>query len=55
MGDQIFTDVWAGKRLGVRTILLPPIKDKRDIFTRFKRLLEKPILKYYRKRKEKSK
>ncbi len=55
MGDQIFTDVWAGKRLGVRTILLPPIKDKRDIFTRFKRLLEKPILRYYRKRKEKGK
>lgn len=50
MGDQIFTDVWAGKLLGIRTILLPPIKDKRDIFTRFKRVLEKPILKYYRKK-----
>ena len=55
MGDQIFTDVWAGKRLGVRTILLPPINDKRDVFTRFKRLLEKPIMRYYRKRKEKGK
>jgi hypothetical protein len=53
MGDQVFTDVWAGRRVGIRTILLPPIKDKRDLFTRFKRVLEKPILRYYRKRKGK--
>ncbi len=49
MGDQVFTDVWAGKRMKIRTILVPPIKDKRDIFTRFKRLLEKPVLRYYKK------
>lgn len=54
IGDQIFTDVWAGKLLGVRTILLPPIKDKRDVFTRFKRLLERPVLRYYKKREERN-
>ena len=49
MGDQVFTDVWAAHNTGIRAILVPPIKDKRDIFTRFKRLLEKPILKRYKK------
>lgn len=49
MGDQIFTDVWAAHNAGIRAILVPPIKDKRDILTRFKRLLEKPILKKYDK------
>ena len=51
MGDQIFTDVWAGKRLGLRTFLVPPIKDKTDPITRFKRLLEKPFVKKYYKTK----
>ena len=50
MGDQVFTDVWAAHNAGIRSILLPPIKDKRDLFTRFKRLLEKPFLRKYEKR-----
>lgn len=50
MGDQIFTDVWAARNAGIRAILVPPIKDKTDIFTRFKRLLEKPIMRRYRKK-----
>ena len=48
MGDQVFTDVWAAHNTGIRAILVPPIKDKRDPLTRFKRLLEKPVLKRYR-------
>lgn len=51
MGDQVFTDVWAARNAGIRAILVPPINDKKDIFTKFKRLLEKPILKKYEKRK----
>ena len=51
MGDQVFTDVWAGRRIGVRTILVPPIRDKRDRFTAFKRRLERPVLKYYERKK----
>ena len=50
MGDQVFTDVWAARNARLRAILVPPIKDKRDIFTRSKRALEKPIIKKYKKR-----
>lgn len=54
IGDQILTDVWAAHNAGLLAILVPPINDKRDIFTRFKRWLEKPIQKKYdRKRKDK--
>lgn len=53
MGDQVFTDVWAARSAGIRAILVPPINDKRDLFTKFKRLLEKPILRKYEKRKAK--
>ena len=49
MGDQVFTDVWAAHNTGIRAILVPPIKDKTDPLTRFKRLLEKPVLRKYRK------
>lgn len=55
MGDQIFTDVLAARMAGLRrAYLVPPIKDKTDALTRFKRWLERPILKRYRK-KEKQK
>jgi HAD superfamily phosphatase (TIGR01668 family) len=50
MGDQVFTDVWAAHNTGIRAILVPPIKDKTDVLTKFKRLLEKPVLKRYKKR-----
>ena len=50
MGDQIFTDVWGAHNAKIPAILLPPIKDKRDPLTRFKRVLEKPFLKIYDKK-----
>jgi len=50
MGDQVFTDVWAARNAGIRAILVPPIKDKTDFFTKFKRLLERPVMRKYRKR-----
>ena len=49
IGDQILTDVWAAHNAGIRAILVPPINDKKDLFTKFKRLLERPILKKYEK------
>lgn len=49
IGDQLFTDVWAGKRCGMRAYLVPPIKDKTTLFFKTKRLLEKPFLRIYRK------
>lgn len=45
IGDQVFTDVWAAHNSGIRAALVPPIKDKTDPLTKFKRLLERPILK----------
>ncbi len=50
IGDQVFTDVWAAHNAGIRAILVPPIKDKTDVLTKFKRVLEKPILKKYCKK-----
>ena len=50
LGDQIFTDVWGAKKMGARAILVPPIRDKKTLFFRTKRLLEKPFLRLYRKR-----
>ena len=51
IGDQFFTDILAGKFLGLRSYLVPPIRDKKDLFTRFKRWLEKPFLRaFYRHR-----
>ena len=49
MGDQILTDVWAARNAGVLAAVVPPINDKKDPFTRFKRLLERPIMRKYRK------
>ena len=53
IGDQILTDVWAAHNAGIKAILVPPINDKRDLLTRFKRILEKPILRKYEKGKRK--
>ena len=49
LGDQIFTDVWAGKRLGILSLMVPPIKDKTTLFFKTKRRLERPILKRFAK------
>ena len=53
MGDQIFTDVWAAHNAGIPAILVLPINDRKDILTRFKRLLEGIVLAAYRKREGK--
>ncbi len=51
LGDQIFTDVCGAKfaRLGA-SILVPPIKDKTNLFFRAKRILERPIVKRFVKK-----
>ena len=41
------TAILAGNSIGAFTILVNPIKDKTDMFTRFKRLCEKPIIRRY--------
>ena len=52
LGDQVFTDVWGARMIGVRAILVPPIRDKKTLFFRFKRALEAPILKRFHKKNE---
>ena len=53
MGDQIFTDVLAAHGVGIPAILVPPINDKKDLLTRAKRALERPVLRKYERRKNK--
>lgn len=50
MGDQIFTDICAGKLCGMRTILVPPIKDKKNLLFKIKRTLERPVMRSYFKK-----
>lgn len=53
VGDQVFTDVLGGNRVGMYTILTKPI-DKRDILlTKIKRPFEKLIIKSYLKQRRK--
>lgn len=48
IGDQVFTDVLGGNRLGMVTILVTPIHTKEPVFIKFKRLLEKLVLRGYK-------
>ncbi len=47
VGDQIFTDVCGGNRMGFKTILVEPLSKKEFITTRIMRSLEKLV---YRRR-----
>ena len=51
LGDQLLTDTLAVHRLDMPSLIVPPIKDKKTPFFRFKRLLEKPFMKRYYKKK----
>lgn len=53
IGDQLFTDVWGAKRSGIRNILVKPIHPKEEIQIVLKRYLEKIVLFFYKRQKEK--
>ena len=53
IGDQIFTDVLAGRLAGVKTIFVDYISAKESFFFKFKRMLERPVLAFYLKKKDK--
>lgn len=54
LGDQIYTDVLSARRLGVHAaILVPPIRDKKSLFFRFKRLMERPVMWRFRRKQAK--
>ncbi len=50
LGDQLLTDSYAGRHLGLPSLIVPPIKDKTNLFFRFKRLCERPFIRKYAKR-----
>ena len=50
LGDQLLTDAAAGKHIGLTTIIVPPIRDKSNLFFRSKRALEVPTIKVYVKK-----
>ena len=49
VGDQLFTDVWGAKRVGISNYLVKPIHPKEEIQIVLKRYLEKIVLYFYRK------
>ncbi len=50
IGDQIFTDVLGGNRMGLYTILVTPISDKEFIWTKMMRQFERLVLNYLRRK-----
>lgn len=44
IGDQLLSDIWAGKNAKITTILVKPISDKDFILVRAKRVIERRIL-----------
>lgn len=49
VGDQLFTDVWGAKRMGILTYLVKPIHPKEEIQIVIKRRLEWIVLFFYRR------
>lgn len=54
VGDQLFTDVWGAKRLGIYSILVRPIDPREEIQIVLKRYLEKIVLYAYGKKQGRS-
>jgi HAD superfamily phosphatase (TIGR01668 family) len=53
LGDQLLTDALAGHLQYLKVLIVPPIRDKRTAFVRFKRMLERPVIRrYYKKHGE---
>lgn len=55
VGDQLFTDVWGAKKAGIITYLVKPIHPKEEIQIVLKRYLERIVLYFYHRQKEKGK
>lgn len=48
VGDQIFTDVLGGNRLGLYTVLVRPLSGREFLGTKFMRILERFVFWYFR-------
>lgn len=51
VGDQLFTDVWGAKRVGITSYLTRPIHPREEIQIVLKRKLERIVLFFYHRRK----
>lgn len=51
LGDQLLTDAWAAHNAGIKAAIVPPIRDKKNLFFKTKRLIEKPYKKKFFKLK----
>ena len=47
IGDQLLSDIWAGKNARITTILIKPLSDKDFAFVRIKRMIEGWLLRRY--------
>ena len=47
IGDQLLSDVWAGKNARIATILVKPITDRDFWFVHIKRMIERRLLKKF--------
>ncbi len=54
VGDQLFTDVWGAKRMGILNFLVRPIHPKEEIQIVLKRKLECIVLYFYHKEKRRN-
>lgn len=53
VGDQLFTDVWGAKRSGIYAVLVRPIHPKEEIQIVLKRYLERIVLYFYERERQK--
>jgi hypothetical protein len=47
IGDQLLSDIWAGKNAKITTILVKPLSEKDFILVKMKRVVERFILRKY--------
>jgi len=50
IGDQIFTDIYGGNRLGLYAILVKPIDTNEQILIKMKRIFEKIVMYSYKRK-----
>jgi uncharacterized protein len=53
IGDQIFTDIYGGNRLGLYTILVKPIDTNEQFMIKMKRILEKIVMHSFNRKLQK--
>mgnify|MGYP002865569332 CR=1 FL=1 len=54
VGDQLFTDVWGANISGIKSVLVKPIDKKEEIQIVLKRYLERPIMYFYNRKKDRA-